>query len=213
MKSLILLSGGLDSTLCLALALEKGRQCHTLSFDYGQRHRAELNAAKAIAEHYNVPQHLVTLDPTCFAGSALTGDKPIPKGRSQETIAKDAAPTTYVPARNTLFLAYATAFAETLGAEEIYLGANADDLTGYPDCRPAFIEAFQQVLNVATQQATTGAPCRLITPLIQWDKARIMAEAATRNVPIDLTLSCYDPTPDGHPCHQCDACILRLTQR
>lgn len=208
-KAVVLFSGGLDSTVALAIALEQGRECYALSFDYQQRHRCELEAAKELAAHYEVPHQIFTIDPQALAGSALTtGPFSVSKGRSREEISGSGIPTTYVPARNALFLSYALGQAELLGAQEIYIGANKLDHTGYPDCRPAFLKAYQAMMNTATKQALEGNPPRLVYPLIEMDKAQIIAEGMRLGVTIDRTWSCYSPD-QGKPCGSCDACVLR----
>lgn len=200
MKAIVLFSGGLDSTVLLAIALNRGCQCHALSFDYQQRHRVELDAACAIAQHYGIDHSVIVFDRTVFAKSSsfLVSDTPA-----------SGIPSTYVPARNTLFLAYAAGQAEMIGAEEIYLGSNTHDHAGYPDCRPLFVEAFQKVLNVATQQAVEGRPPQLVTPLLHMDKADIIRKGKELQAPLHLTLSCYAPPGAGLHCRQCDACRLR----
>lgn len=209
MKAVILLSGGLDSCVILAMALEKGRECHAISFDYGQRHKIELESAKAITKYYQVSHRIIQIDPTTFSNSALVSGSSIPKNRTSQEIAKGGIPNTYVPARNTLFLAYALGQAEILEAQEIYAGPNALDSLPYPDCRPQFIESFQALINVATKQAIEGNPPRLLTPLIDWDKAKIIKHGLMIHAPLELTMSCYDPSPQGKICSVCDACILR----
>lgn len=208
-QAVVLLSGGLDSTVMLAWALKQGRKCHALSFDYGQRHRVELEHAEKIALHYNVNIQLIHIDSRIFKSSSLVSDIPIPKNRSQDEISRGKIPNTYVPARNTLFLAYAMALAELLNAQEIYAGPNALDAVPYPDCRPAFIQAFQGVINVATKQAIEGTSPRLLTPLINWNKKEIIRQGMALDVPLHMTFSCYDPLPTKEPCQVCDACILR----
>lgn len=208
-KAIVLLSGGLDSAVLLALALKQGRECYALSFDYGQRHRIELEYAQKIALHYNVSQRIIHIDSSVFKSSSLVSDISVPRNRSKEEIASGKIPNTYVPARNTLFLAYAMGQAEMLNAQEIYAGPNALDAGPYPDCTPAFIQAFQGVLNVATKQAVEGTSPRLLTPLINWDKAEIIRQGMALNVPLHMTFSCYDPLPTKEPCGVCDACILR----
>lgn len=208
-KAIVLLSGGIDSTVSLALALERGRDCHCISFDYGQRHRIELDAAVAIASHYGVTQQLIAIDPSALTGSALVSNCDIAKNRTAEEIAEGGIPSTYVPARNTLFLAYAAAQAEIRDADEIYYGPNAMDAKPYPDCRPAYVQAFQSVLNTASQQAVEGTPPLLVTPLLEWDKTRIVAEGVRLGVPFHLTFTCYSPSDMGVPCGSCDACVLR----
>lgn len=208
-KAIVLLSGGLDSTVMLAMAISKGRECHAISFDYGQRHKAELIAAKAIADHYNIPHSIIPIQPAVFGSSALVSAQPISKDRTSEQIGSGIIPSTYVPARNTIFLSYALGLSETIGAQEIYYGPNALDCLPYVDCRPEFVLAFQSLANVATKQAIEGYPPRILAPLIHWDKAEIIRQGRTLNAPIDLTLSCYDPLPNAKPCCRCDACILR----
>lgn len=209
MKAVILFSGGVDSTVILALALKRGLECHALSFDYGQRHRVELESAKAIAAHYGVSHQIIVIDPKSFGKSSLVSSLAVPKGRNLEQISAGGIPNTYVPARNTLFLAYALGQAEILEADEIHVGFNALDRNPYPDCRPAFAQAFQGVINVATKQSVEGRAPQLCTPLIDWDKAKIIQEGVALNAPLHMTFSCYDPTPAGKPCGVCDACVLR----
>ncbi|MGA8163943.1 MAG: 7-cyano-7-deazaguanine synthase QueC [Waddliaceae bacterium] len=209
MKTVILLSGGLDSCVVLAMALEKKRECYAVSFDYGQHHRIELAYAQKIARHYGVSHRVLSIDPHAFQHSSLISGHHIPKQRSVQEISIDETPATYVPARNTLFIAYAIGQAEILDAQEIHIGVNAMDSGPYPDCRPAFFHRFQQVINIATRQAFEGAPPHLLTPLIHWDKREIVKEGRRLNVPFFLTFSCYDPTPKGDPCECCDACVLR----
>lgn len=209
MKAIVLFSGGVDSTVSLAIALKSGRECYPISFDYGQRHKIELESAKKIAAHYGLPHKIIKIDPATFANTALIDLKNVPKNRTEKEIDLGGIPSTYVPARNTLFLSYALGQAEIVQAEEIYFGPNALDIKPYPDCRPAFISAFQQVMNVATKQAVDGAPPRLVTPLIEWNKTEIIREGIRLHAPLELTFSCYDPTPMGQHCTQCDACLLR----
>jgi 7-cyano-7-deazaguanine synthase len=209
MKAIVLLSGGLDSTVTLAIALKSGRQCLAVSFDYGQRHRIELEYARQVAAHFRVEHKVIKLDPTIFSGSSLTSAEPVPAHRTVEEIAVGGIPSTYVPARNTLFLAYATAFAEVYGADEIYIGMNRDDRQGYPDCRPAYIDAFQKLLHVATKQATTAKGPTLVTPLTDMTKKEIVEEGIRLQAPLSITWSCYAPTMRTTACGVCDACILR----
>lgn len=209
MKAIVLLSGGLDSTVILAMALQQGRECFALSFDYGQRHRVELNSAAAVAAYYHIPLHIISIDPTSFAQSSLVSSIAMPKGRTMEEIGSGGIPNTYVPARNTLFLAYALGQAEILNAQEIYVGINAMDSLPYPDCRPEFVQAFQAVINTATKQSVEGNAPQLITPLIHWNKHEIVKQGLAHKAPLHLTFSCYDPMEEGRPCHSCDACILR----
>lgn len=204
-KALVLLSGGVDSCVALALALERGLECTALSFDYGQRHRIELDYAEKIAEHYQIPRYIVEIKNESFNTSTLI--KACPKTPSKN-IVKGIADT-YVPARNTLFISYALAFAELLHSDEIHFGANADDREGYPDCRSEYFSAFRQLIQVATKQSLTEAPPLLVTPLIEWDKKRIFQEGRRLNVPFEQTFSCYHPTEQGLPCLECNACRLR----
>lgn len=206
MKSIILLSGGIDSTVILAMALKQGRECIGITFDYGQRHRIEIKAAQAVAHHYQIAQHLIRIDPLVFANSSLINQGAIRKNKTLQEMVEQGIPNTYVPARNTLFLAYAMGLAEKTNAAEIYFGANRDDRTCYPDCRPRFIEAFQGILEAA---ATQEIPIKLVTPLADMDKRAIVRMGLALQAPLDITTSCYDPLPDGTACRQCDACILR----
>ena len=204
-----LLSGGLDSTTTLAVARRDGFDCHALTIDYGQRHRIELEAACAVATRLGARDHVVIrLDLRRFGGSALTADLAIPKGR--EATAMTDIPVTYVPARNTIFLALALAWAETLGAEDIFIGVNALDSSGYPDCRPEFINAFEHLAGLGTKAGVEGKSRFTIhTPLIAMTKAQIVRRAVELGVDLSLTWSCYDPRPDGRPCGECDSCVLR----
>ncbi|MGH8636440.1 MAG: 7-cyano-7-deazaguanine synthase QueC [Burkholderiales bacterium] len=208
--AVILLSGGLDSATVLALALREGYACHALSFRYGQRHAIELERAATIAQQLGAVRHVVLdIDLRRFGGSALTADIPVPKQRSAEAIGH-GIPSTYVPARNTVFLSLALAWAETLAAADIFIGVNALDYSGYPDCRPEFIAAFELMANLATRAGIEGERrLRIHTPLIQMSKADIIRTGAELGVDYALTLSCYDPTPSGAPCRACDACLLR----
>lgn len=210
MKAIILLSGGLDSTVVLALAIEQGRECVCLSFDYGQRHKIELERARAIAARYHCHHRIVIIDPATFSNTSLVDQKAVPKGRTLEEMRTQGIPSTYVPGRNTLFLAYAAGQAEIYDAAEIWTGPNLLDHNPYPDCRPEFYAAFQGLLNLATKQAVEGAPPLIRTPLIEWDKTRIVQEAKRLGVPIELTWSCYAPQEDLTPCGACDACKIRL---
>ncbi|MDP9178222.1 MAG: 7-cyano-7-deazaguanine synthase QueC [Gemmatimonadota bacterium] len=212
-RAVLLLSGGLDSTTLLAVATSEGYGVHALSFDYGQRHSAELSAAAKVARQYGVAQHAIAkIDLRVFGGSALTADIPVPKDR--ELKYDDAEiPSTYVPARNTIFLAYALAFAEVVGAREIFIGVNALDYSGYPDCRPEFIEAFERMANLATRAGVEarGEPAiRIRTPLIDMSKREIIELGLKLGVDYSITSSCYDPGADGEACGRCDACQLRL---
>jgi len=211
MKSaVVLLSGGIDSTTTLAIALAEGYEAYALSFDYGQRHQIETQAARRAADSLGAKKHRIAkIDLRVFGGSALTGDIDVPKQRSETEIA-DGIPVTYVPARNTIFLAYALGWAEVIQAADIFLGVNAIDYSGYPDCRPEFIEAFQTVANVGTKAGVEGGRFQIHTPLIKFSKAEIIRKAVELGVDLSLTHSCYDPSPDGLACGECDSCLLRL---
>lgn len=210
LRAVVLLSGGLDSATTLALAAGTGFECHALSFDYGQRHRRELEAARRLAPALGAVRHeIVSFDLRRFGGSALTADIAVPKDRPGAEIA-EGIPVTYVPARNTIFLSFALAFAETLGSSDIYIGVTAVDSSGYPDCRPEYIEAFQRMGNLATKAGVEGKQLLTIhTPLIRMTKAEIVETAVSRGVPLELTWSCYEPQPDGAACGRCDSCQLR----
>jgi 7-cyano-7-deazaguanine synthase len=209
-KAVILLSGGLDSATVLAIAKSQGYELYSLSFSYGQRHRFELAAARKVAVALGVAKHLVVdLDLRKIGGSALTADIPVPKGRDEDQMSVDI-PITYVPARNTIFLAYALAWAEVLQAQDIFIGVNAVDYSGYPDCRPEYIHAFETMANLATKSAVQGqARIAIQTPLIRLTKAEIILKGTALGVDYSLTHSCYDPSPQGLACGQCDSCILR----
>jgi 7-cyano-7-deazaguanine synthase len=207
--AVVLLSGGLDSATALAITRAQGRICHALSFRYGQRHRQELEAADRVARALGAASHrTVTIDLAQFGGSALTADIEVPKGRSEAEIGA-GIPVTYVPARNTLFVAYALAAAEVWGAREIVLGVNVLDASGYPDCRPEWVAAMQEVMRLGTRAGVEGRPIRLVTPLIHLSKAEIIRTGSRLGVDYGMTHSCYDPTPDGAACGACDACSLR----
>jgi 7-cyano-7-deazaguanine synthase len=209
-KAVVLLSGGLDSTTTLAIAKSQGFQPYCLSFSYGQRHTAELEAATRVAESMEAAQHVVALiDLRLFGGSALTADIAVPKTRSIEEMSQ-GIPATYVPARNTIFLSFALAYAEVIEAFDIFIGINALDYSGYPDCRPEFVEAYQAMANLATKAGVEGAFTRIHSPLIALTKAQIIDLGTSLGVDYRLTLSCYDPDHVGAACGQCDACILRL---
>lgn len=213
MKSaVVLLSGGLDSATCLAIADDEGFETFAMSFRYGQRHTFELDAAARVVAAIGAAEHrIVDIDLGAFGGSSLLGDGEIPKGRDDESIGS-GIPSTYVPARNTVFLSYALAWAEVLGANDIFIGVNALDYSGYPDCRPEFIEAFQAVANAGTRTGTEGDGYRIRTPLIDLTKAQIVERGMALGVDYGLTVTCYDPIgPDGDEgaCGECDACILR----
>ena len=209
-KAVCLLSGGLDSSTCLALARREGFDCYALSFDYGQRHRRELDCAARVAASLGASEHrVVSFDLRQFGHSALTSDIPVPKGRSGAEMNR-SIPVTYVPARNTIFLSFALAWAEILEASDIFIGVNALDYSGYPDCRAEFIASFERMANLATKAAVEGGGRTVIhTPLIQLSKAGIVRLAAELGLDFRLTLSCYDPDASGRPCGACDSCILR----
>ncbi len=209
-KAVILLSGGLDSTTVLAIAQHNGFDLHALSFRYGQRHSAELDAARRVTTKLEVARHVIAdIDLRAFGGSALTDDIDVPKDRPLGDLG-DGIPITYVPARNTIFLSFALAFAETVGAFDIFIGVNALDYSGYPDCRPEYIRAFAQMANLATKAGVEGTGRFTIhTPLIHMTKKEIIETGLALGVDYGLTLSCYDPSPDGVPCGRCDACLLR----
>jgi len=208
-NAVILLSGGLDSTTCLAIAKSQGYNLNTLTVNYGQHHNFELQSAKKIIEAFNVKNHrIIDIDLSQFGGSALTDQIAIPKNR-QESDMKDI-PVTYVPARNTVFLSLALAWAETLSAFDIFIGVNALDYSGYPDCRPEYISAFEKMSNLATKASIKGATFQIHTPLIQMTKAEIILSGLKLGIDYSLTSSCYDPKKEGIPCGHCDACYLRL---
>jgi len=209
-RAICLLSGGLDSATCLAVARREGFETYALSFDYGQRHRQELAAAERVAAHLGAHAHRVArIDLRVFGGSALTGDIAVPKHRSAAEMGA-GIPVTYVPARNTIFLSFALAWAEVVAAETIFIGVNAVDYSGYPDCRPAFIHAFEQMANLATKAGVEGrTKLSIRTPLLELTKAGIIHLGLRAGVDFALTHSCYDPAPGGRPCGQCDSCLLR----
>lgn len=207
--AVVLLSGGLDSTTVMALAREKGFAVHALSFDYGQRHRHELDLAREIARINGVAGHVVVnFDLRAFGGSALTSSMEVPKDRNLD-VPDAPIPVTYVPARNTIFLSFALGWAEVLGARDIFIGVNALDYSGYPDCRPEFLRSFEAMARLATRSGVEGAPVALHAPLLHMTKAEIIREGARLGVDYGLTTSCYDPGEDGRPCTRCDACLLR----
>jgi len=208
--AIVLLSGGLDSTTCLAIAQSEGFEVVALSFRYGQRHTNELECAAAIARSAGVEHLIVNIDLAAFGGSALVDDSiEVPKHESVEELTADSVPVTYVPARNTIFLSFATAVAETRGAHDVFIGVNAVDYSGYPDCRPEFIEAFELMANLATREGVEGGRLCIRTPLIDLTKAQIIQRGLELGVDYSVTLSCYDPTDDGGSCGHCDACLLR----
>ncbi len=209
-RAVVLLSGGIDSTTCLAAAIRDGFEAHALSFKYGQRHVVELEAARRAAEALGAARHLVAeIDLRLYGGSALTADIPVPKDRTAGEIGA-GVPVTYVPARNTIFLAHALSLAEAIGAWEIYIGVNALDYSGYPDCRPEFIEAFEKLARLATRAGTEqGRAVRIRAPLVDLDKGEIIKLGLELGLDFSLTHSCYDPTPDGLACGRCDSCLLR----
>jgi 7-cyano-7-deazaguanine synthase len=210
-RAVVLLSGGLDSTTTLAVAQSRGFEISALSVDYGQRHRAELLCAERIACSAQVARHaIVQVDLRAIGGSALTADIPVPKNLADEQIA-EMIPVTYVPARNTILLGLALGFAETVQAFDIFIGANALDYSGYPDCRPAFLEEFERLANLATKAAVEGhGRFRIEAPLLSMTKAEIIREGLRLGVDYSMTLSCYDPDPAGRACAACDSCRLRL---
>jgi 7-cyano-7-deazaguanine synthase len=211
-KAVVLLSGGLDSATVLAIAQSQGFDAYAMSFRYGQRHEHELACAERIAANAGVAKHIVVqIDLRAFGGSALTSSNiAVPKGRGLDEMSHDI-PVTYVPARNTIFLSFALAWAETLGSSDIFIGVNALDYSGYPDCRPEYIAAYQQMANLATKAGVEGRQNLTIhTPLIQLTKGQIIKRGLELGVDYSLTSTCYDPTPDGAACGRCDACLLRL---
>jgi 7-cyano-7-deazaguanine synthase len=209
-RAVVLLSGGLDSSTVLAIARSQGYELYALSFSYGQRHILELEAASRVAASMGVAAHRVAkIDLRVFGGSALTADIDVPKGRDAEEMSH-GIPITYVPARNTIFLSFALAWAEVLGSSDIFIGVNALDYSGYPDCRPEFIEAFEKMANLATRAGVEGRQAlKIHTPLIGLSKAEIVRKGLELGVDYGLTSSCYDPSPTGEPCGQCDSCLLR----
>ena len=209
-NAVVLVSGGLDSATTIALAKRDGYRVFALSFRYGQRHAIELSAAQEVCRQLKVVDHVVlTIDLRFVGGSALTADLPVPKGRSPEEMGTEI-PVTYVPARNTIFLSYALAWAEVLGAADIFLGINALDYSGYPDCRPEYIAAFEGMANLATRAGVEGRTLRIHTPLINLSKREIIATGLALGLDYGVTRSCYDPAADGSACGHCDACQLRL---
>jgi 7-cyano-7-deazaguanine synthase len=209
-RAVVLVSGGLDSATTLAIARQNRYEVYALSFDYGQRHSVEIAAARRVAAAQGVVEHrVVRLERAILGGSALTDDIAVPKSRSDQQISS-GIPITYVPARNTLFLAHALAWSEVIGALHLFIGVNAVDYSGYPDCRPEFIAAYETMANLATKAGVEGARLQIHTPLINLTKAQIIQKAQSLGVDLSLTHSCYDPAPDGRSCGRCDSCRLRL---
>ena len=209
-RAVILLSGGIDSTTTLAIAIAEGYEAYALSFDYGQRHQIETETARRVADSLGAKEHRVAkIDLRIFGGSALTDDVDVPKQRPESEIAH-GIPITYVPARNTIFLSYALAWAEVIPTSDIFLGVNAIDYSGYPDCRPEFIEAFENLANLGTKAGVEGRRFQIHTPLIKFSKAEIIRKAVALGIELPLTHSCYDPSPEGLACGECDSCLLRL---
>ena len=211
LKAVVLLSGGIDSATTLAVAQNMGFDIYALSFRYGQRHAVELEAAMLIAQSNNIAQHLIAdIDLRRIGGSALTADIAVPKSRSTEQMGKEI-PVTYVPARNTIFLSYALAWAEVIGADNIFIGVNVLDYSGYPDCRPEYIAAYEKMANLATKAGVEGGQkLKIHTPLIQMSKSQIIQKGIELGVDYSLTHSCYDPSASGEACGECDSCLLRL---
>jgi len=208
-RAIVLLSGGVDSTTCLAVARKEAYALYALSFRYGQRHLRELDAAMRIGVHFGVERHIVVdFDMRTIGGSVLTGDGEVPKERSEAEIG-DGIPVTYVPARNTIFLSFALAWAEVTGARNVFIGVNALDFSGYPDCRPEYVQAFQRVAELGTKAGVEGRPVRIHTPLIRLSKAEIIRKGYDLGVDFSMTHSCYDPPPDWPACGHCDSCLLR----
>jgi 7-cyano-7-deazaguanine synthase len=208
-KAVVLLSGGLDSATALAVAHRDGFACHALTFTYGQRHAIEMEAAKNVAAALGAVEHrILPIDLRVFGGSALTADIPVPTGRTEEEMAS-SIPVTYVPARNTVFLALALGYAETIGAFDIFIGVNVVDYSGYPDCRPEFLRAFEALANLATKAGVEGGRFSIHAPLVTLPKADIIKLGASLGVDYGLTHSCYDPAPDGAACGRCDSCLIR----
>jgi 7-cyano-7-deazaguanine synthase len=210
--AVLLLSGGLDSTTLLAQALDEGFDVHAMTFRYGQRHAVEIRAARRVAERFGVRDHVVVdIDLRTFGGSALTSDVAVPKDRDLSSHANDEIPITYVPARNTIFLSFALAWAEVLNAQDIFIGVNALDYSGYPDCRPEYIAAYERMANLATRGGVECTnPIHIRTPLIDLTKAEIIRLGLSLGVDYAITQSCYDPDEEGRACGHCDACQLRL---
>lgn len=209
MKAVVLVSGGLDSTTCLAIAREQNFDLYALTLNYGQRHDHELNSARMIIDFFNIHDHsIIDIDLAQFGGSALTDQIDVPKKRDLSDM--DEIPVTYVPARNTVFLSLALAWAEVLGSFDIFIGVNALDYSGYPDCRPEYISSFEKTANLATKAGVSGSSFKIHTPLIDMTKSEIIKVGLDLGVDYSLTSSCYDPDQEGNPCGLCDACYLRL---
>lgn len=208
-KAVVLLSGGLDSATCCAIAREEGYALYAMSFSYGQRHRVELDAAKRLASFFNVAEHtVVTIDLRSFGGSSLTSDAAVPKNRTAGEQSGEI-PSTYVPARNTIFLSFALGWAEVLHCHDIFIGVNAVDYSGYPDCRSEYISAYQKMASIATKEGVEGNPVTIHTPLISLTKSDIIKRGVVCGVDYGMTHSCYDPSPDGGACGTCDSCRIR----
>lgn len=207
-KAVLLLSGGIDSATCGIIAKESGFSLHALSFSYGQRHSVELQSARNVAQLLQAEEHkVIQIDLTAFGGSALTSDIEVPKGRSVET--EEEIPSTYVPARNTIFLSFALAWAEVLDATDIFIGVTAVDYSGYPDCRPEFIQAYENMANLATRAGVEGNRYQIHTPLISLSKAEIIRKGLELGMDYGITHSCYDPRSEGRACGECDSCLIR----
>ncbi len=208
-KAIVLISGGIDSTTVTAITKSQGFRLYALSFDYGQRHQYELLSAKKVAKYFGAVEHkIIKIDLKSFGGSALTDDMDVTQNRNIEPISKDI-PVTYVPARNTIFLSYALAWAEVLKAHDIFIGVSAVDYSGYPDCRPEYIEAYQKMADLATREGVEGRPIKIHTPLIKMGKGEIIRKGIELGVDYSITHSCYSPTPEGLACGRCDSCLLR----
>lgn len=207
-KSVVLVSGGLDSATCCGFARKDGFKIYAMSFSYGQRHRVELDSAKKVASFFNAEEHrIINIDLRAFGGSSLTSEMDVPKNRIPQP--DEEIPNTYVPARNTIFLSYALGWAEVLGCNDIFIGVNSVDYSGYPDCRPEFIDAFQKMANLATRAAVQNHKITIHTPLISLTKAEIIKAGISMNIDYSITHSCYDPSADGLACGSCDSCLIR----
>lgn len=208
-KAVVLLSGGIDSTTALALAKAEGYEVHALTIDYGQRHNAELDAARRVARSLSAKEHrVIRVDLRAFGGSALTGDAVVPKAEKLDE-RPQGIPATYVPGRNTVFLALALSWAEAIGATAVFIGATAVDYSGYPDCRPEYVEAFQKVSELGTKAGVEGSPIAILAPFVNSPKSQIITTGVRLGVDYSLTHSCYDPAPDGEACGKCDSCHFR----